>query len=270
MTSVTVGQTTMFSDVDVSNLPPLPLPEAPTESQSMPLTVGDQDIRSLTVQLQRGPRLSGRLTYDGNSAQLTADQLVRVTITLDPIDGRVFPGAAGKGLFEANGQFKTLGLLPGRYMIRLGGNLGAWSVESVSVGGRSLPDQPITIAGADVSGVVITLTDRTGSISGSVRDGRGGGADPNAAVLVFPASSALWLDTSANPRRLKSTRVSTRGTYQIDNLPAGDYIVVAIDDRFTADWQRPQRLEVLSRLGMHVTFGAAEKKALDLTTQVVR
>jgi hypothetical protein len=69
---------------------------------------------------------------------------------------------------------------------------------------------------------------------------------------------------------LKSTRASIRGTYQIDNLPAGDYVIVAIDDRFTADWQRPQRLESLSQLGTRVTFGAAEKKTIDLTTQVVR
>jgi hypothetical protein len=270
MTSVSVGGTTMYSVVDDSSLPPLPLPEAPTESQSLPLAVGDQDIRNLTVQLQAGPRLSGRLVYHGNAPQLTADQLVRVTITLDPIDGRVFPGAIGKGQFEANGQFRTLGLLPGRYMLRLGGDLGAWSLDSVSVGGEmSPPDQPIAIADTDVSGVVVTLTDRPGSISGSVRDPRGG-VDGTATVLIFPASRALWVDTSASPRRLRSTRVSTRGIYRIDNLPAGDYVVVAIDDRFAADWQRSQRLDSLSRSGTRVTFGAAERKTLDLTTQVIR
>ena len=141
-----------------------------------------------------------------------------MTITLDPVDGRVFPGAAGKGQFDASGQFRTLGLLPGRYMLRLGGNLGAWSLDSVSVGDKSLPDQPITIANTDVSGVVITLTDRAGSISGSVRDAKGG-LDSTANVLMFPANRALWVDTSANPRRLRSTRVSTRGTYQLDNIP---------------------------------------------------
>jgi hypothetical protein len=269
MTSVTVGGTTMMSVVDDSSLPPLPLPDTPTEYLAMPLVVGDQDIRNLTVMLARGPRLSGRLTYDGNSPQLTEDQLVRVTITLDPVDGRLFPGAAGKGQFEAGGQFRTLGLLPGRYMLRLSGNLGAWSLDSVSTGDKSLPDQPIAIANSDVSGVVITLTDRAGSISGSIRDARGG-TDSTATVLVFPANRALWVDTTANPRRLRSARVSTRGAYQITNLPAGDYVVVAIDDRFAADWQRPQQLELLSRSGTRLTIGAADKKTLDLTTQVVR
>ena len=269
MTSVTVGTMTTYSVVDDSNLPPLPLPETPTESLSMPLAVGDRDIRKLTVQLEKGPRVSGRLNYDGKSPPLTADELVRVTITLDPVDGRAFPGASGKGQFDATGQFRTLGLLPGRYMVRLGGHLGAWSLDSVSVGERNLSDQPITIANSDVSGVVITLTDRAGSISGSVRGARGA-VDSTATVLVFPGNRALWVDTTASPRRLRSTRVTTRGTYQIDNLPAGDYVVVAIDDRFAADWQRPQRLELFSRSGTHVTFGAAEKKTLELTTQVIR
>lgn len=173
MTSVTVGTTTTFSTVDDSSLPPLPLPETPTESQSMPLAVGDEAIRNLTLQLQTGPRLSGSLVYDGASPPLTADQVVRVSIALDPVDGRVFPGAAGKGQFEANGHFRTLGLLPGRYMIKLAGNLGPWSLASVSVGEKGPPDRPIVISNTDVSGVVITLTDGARSITGAVRDAQG-------------------------------------------------------------------------------------------------
>jgi len=270
MTAISVGQTTMYTTADDSNLPPLPLPDTPTESQSMPVVVSDRDIRNLAVQLQRGPRVTGRLVYDGNQPQLTPDQLIRVTMTLDPADGRTYPGAAGKGQFDASGQFKTLGLLPGRYVLRLGGNLGPWSLDSVSIGGRGLPDQPITIANTDVTGVVVTLTDRPGSVSGSVRDPRTGQPDANATVLVFPSDRALWAETSANPRRLRSTRVSTRGAYQVDGLPPGNYVVVAIDDRFSADWQDRLRLESLSRIGTSITSGTGEKKTLDLTTQVVR
>ena len=269
MTSVTVGSLTSYSIVDDSNLPPLPLPDAPTESASLPLTVGDQDMRNLTVSLEKGPRVSGRVVYAGTSTKLTPDELVRVTVTLDPIDGRTSPGAVGKGQFDASGEFKTLGLLPGRYIVRLGGNLGAWSLESASGGDKGHPDQPLTIAGHDITGVVITLTDRTGSVSGSVRDARGA-ADPTASILVFPASRALWVDTTASPRRVRSTRASTTGLYQIDGLPAGDYIAVAVDDRFAADWQRPDRLETLARSGTRVTFGSGEKKVIDLTTQVIR
>jgi hypothetical protein len=269
MTSVTVGGMTMYTTVDDSNLPPLPLPETPTESKSMPLAVGERDIRNLTVQLEHGPRVSGRVAYIGPSPQLTADELVRVTITLDPVEGRAFPGASGKGQFDANGQFRTLGLLPGRYLLRLGGNLGAWTLDSVSGGGKTIPDQPITVANADVSGVVITLTDRAGSISGSVRDERGR-SDSNATVIIFPGDRALWVNTTASPRRLRSTRVSTRGTYEIAPLPAGEYLAVAIDDRFSADWQRFDRLETLSRSATRVTFGPGEKRTLDLATQVVR
>lgn len=269
MMSVNVGDMTTFSAVDQSNLPPLPVPDTPTESRSMPVAVGDQDIRNLTVQLQEGPRVSGRVAYDGNSKRLTEDQLVRVTVTLDPVDGRVFPGATGKGLFDASGQFRTLGLLPGRYMVRLGGSMGPWLLGTVSVGGQTLPDPVLNITNREISDVVVTLTDRVASIGGSVRSAAGG-PDANAAVIVFPASRELWLDTTADPRRLKSVRASTSGAWEIYGLPAGDYVVVAIDDRFSAEWSRPQRLESLSRFGTRITIGPAEKKSLDLTTQVVR
>ena len=259
--TVTVGDRMMMSVVDDSNLPPLPLPDSPTESVSMPLAVGDQDIRNLAVQLQRGPRVSGRVVYDGTSPQLTSDQLVRVTIALDPADGRTFPGGVGQGQFDASGRFKTLGLLPGRYMLRIVGNLGLWSVDS---------EQPITVAHTDISDVVITLKDRQAVLSGSVRDARSGQADVNAVVLLFPADRAQWLNSTASPRRLRSTRVSIRGAYQLDSLPAGDYVAVAIDDRFSVDWQDPQRLDVLSRSGTRVTLGTGAKQTLDLTTAVVR
>jgi hypothetical protein len=259
---VTVGGTQMMTVADDSNLPPLPLPDAPTDSVSMALAVGEQDVRNLAVQLQRGPRLTGRLIYDGNSPPLTSDQLVRLTVTLDPVDGRTYPGAVGKGQFEATGQFKTLGLIPGRYVIGLGGTLGPWTLVP--------PDQPLTIGNADVTGLVITLTDRPTLLSGFVRDARSGQPDTNALVLVFPAARASWTDGGASPRRLRALRVSPRGSYQMDNLPPGDYLAVAIDDRFSANWQDPQRLDALSRLGTRVTLGAGAKQTMDLTTVVVR
>jgi hypothetical protein len=252
----------MMTVADESTLPPLPLPDAPTDSVSMALAVGEQDVRNLAVQLQRGPRLTGRLVYDGNSPPLTPDQLVRLTVTLDPVDGRTYPGAVGKGQFEATGQFKTLGLIPGRYVIGLGGTLGPWALVP--------PDQPLTIGNADITGLVLTLTDRPTLLSGLVRDARSGQPDTNAVVLVFPAARASWTDAGASPRRLRALRVSPRGSYQMDNLPPGDYLAVAIDDRFSANWQDPQRLDALSRLGTRVTLGAGAKQTLDLTTVVAR
>jgi hypothetical protein len=54
----------------------------------------------------------------------------------------------------------------------------------------------------------------------------------------------------------------------MDNLPPGEYLAVAIDDRSSANWQDPARLDVLSRLGTRVTLGAGAKQTLDLTTVV--
>jgi carboxypeptidase family protein len=269
MTSVTVGTMTTFSLVDDSNLAPLPLPDTPTLNASMSVVVSDQDVRSLVVPLQQGPRLFGRLAYDGTATPLTADQLVRVTVTLDPVDGRSFAGATGKGQFDANGQFKTLGLLPGRYMLRLGGNLGPWSLASMAIAARNVADLPFTIETSDIPDVVITLTDHVASLSGAIRDARNNTADPNGVVLVFPSDRSRWTDTGASPRRFRSSRVSTRGTFQIDNLPAGDYLAVAIDDRFSANWQDPQRLDVLARSAARVTVAPGEKKTIDLSTTPV-
>ena len=70
--------------------------------------------------------------------------------------------------------------------------------------------------------------------------------------------------------RRSSARASKSGSYTFTNLPAGDYLVIAIDDRLNLKWQDPKVLETLSRLATHVTIGDGEKKTQNLTTSAAR
>jgi hypothetical protein len=268
-TSVNVGGTTFFSSNQDTSLPPLPIPDTPTLTVSMPITVGSDDLREVQVTLTPGPRVSGHLEYDGSSARLTADQLVRATITLDPADGRTSMNASGKGQFDAAGAFRTVGLLPGPYLLRMGGNLGPWTLLSATAKGHDMADAPFTLETADLSDVVITLTDRTSTISGTVRD-TAGLADATVDVLLFPSDRSAWTNGGAAPRRLKSRRASAKGTYSFTGVPPGDYFVIAVDDRLCANWTDPARLDAFSRAATRVTVALGEQKGIDLRAEVVR
>ena len=89
-----------------------------------------------------------------------------------------------------------------------------------------------------------------------------GNADANSDVLVFAADPARR--TSARRRAL--LRVSTSGVYSLSALPAGDYFVVAIDDRVAGEWPDPKFLEVLSRIATRVVLTDGESRTVDLKT----
>jgi hypothetical protein len=213
--------------------------------------------------------VTGHVEFDGVAPHLTGDQLVRASITLDPVDGRSFIGASGKGQFDADGQFKTLGLMPGRYLLRVGGNLAPWALASATIGGRDVSDVPIAIESPDVNGVVITLTNRQTSVTGTVRDAAGA-SDLNASVLLFSADRTRWTDAGASPRRMRSARVAAAGTFSFSGLPAGDYLIVAVDDRVTANWTDPKRLAVFAAVASRVTVAPGDHRVVDLRTETIR
>ena len=80
------------------------------------------------------------------------------------------------------------------------------------VGGRDVSDVPLTVAGDDISGLVVTLTDHASVLTGTVRDAQNA-ADVAATVLVFPTDRALWLDYGGLPRRLRTARTDRTGGF---------------------------------------------------------
>ena len=103
---------------------------------------------------------------------------------------------------------------------------------------------------------------------GTVRNAQGG-ADDDAAVIVFPSDGA-WINLGANARRLRSVRVLRSGAYSLAALPPGVYDIVAVKDALSTNWQDPVFLQKLSRVALHVTLGDGQNLSLDLTTVVVR
>jgi hypothetical protein len=71
------------------------------------------------------------------------------------------------------------------------------------------------------------------------------GALEAATVLVFPAEPSAWVGYGNSSRRFASTRVDKQGNFKVTNLPAGDYLAIAIPDKMANDWQNPKFLESL-------------------------
>jgi hypothetical protein len=241
-----------------------PLPVEPTLWADVPVSVGPGDLEDVAVPMQNGLRVSGRVEFSGSATPPSADQFPTIGLTLDPADGRTEGlGSAVRGRVESTGQFTTMGVPPGKYLLRVTAPSG-WVLRGAAANGQDASDVPIELRDGDASGVVITFTDRPSTLSGSATT-PSGQPDAGAAVIVFPVDRQAWAGTGSTPRRLRNVRTAQDGSYSFANLPTGDYFVAGVSDASTADWRSVEFLAALSRSAVRVTIAEGERKTQALT-----
>jgi hypothetical protein len=241
------------------------LPGGEALSAVLPITVGDNDLLDVSLTLHRNSRVSGRIEFDGGSDK-PPFELLRQILRLDTVDGR-FERLTFE--IEPDGAMSKA-VPPGRYFVRLDTSgpfklPGAWTLKSANVGGRDVSDVPMTVAGSDIAGLIVTLTDRAAGLTGTVRDARNA-ADAAATVLLFPTDRALWTDYGALPRRLRAVRTDRTGAFSIPALPAGEYYAIAIPEANTIDWQRQTFLSRAAGMATRITIEDGRNATVNLTT----
>jgi hypothetical protein len=249
---------------------PPPVPGDATLWAQVPLVVGANDMSDVIVSLRPGPRMSGRVEFDGTSQIPDPSAVVNLRITLEPADGS--PAARGlsipTGHPDERGEFTTLGVPPGRYLVSVSGlPLPGWVFKGAPYEGRDLADTSIEMGTRDISGVTLTFTDRPARIEGTVRTGAA--PDGDTVVLAYPTDADAWSTSGATPRRMRAVRAASDGAYALPNLPAGEYYVVAVRDDLV-DWQDPAVLRSLARSAEQVHLVDGERKSVNLRTVSAR
>jgi protocatechuate 3,4-dioxygenase beta subunit len=266
------------TSVGAPNAPPPPLPPDPTLWANLPVVAGESDIAGLAVTLKPGPRLSGRIEFDGAGEKPAGDQIQRVQLSFSPIGGAssVQTSSAAKRV-ERDGRFSTVGYPPGRYLVSASlpvtttaGRSVTWTFRNATLGGRDVSNEGLDVSGEDIADLVINFTDQTTELTGQVMDAKGQ-PDKDALVVVFPADTDSWKRGVMNARRMRTTRAATTGNFQLANLPPGAYYVAALPDATTpGEWQDPKILERLAGVAVRLTLADGEKKSQSLTTQSLR
>jgi len=267
------GAATISGNVPTSSEPPAPapIPSDATLCALVPISVGPHAIDNLVVPLIAGPRVTGRVEFDGTIDRPSGATLAGMRIFLDPADGSRQPDrtlALQTGHPDENGEFATYGVPPGRYVVGVGGPPAGWFLKSVMFQGRDVSDAAIDLGTKDATGVVITYTDRPSAIAGVVTDRRGPDADE--VVLVYPIDQESWSLSGSVPRRMRTARARPSGEYAVTALPPGDYYLVAVKEDAIGDWQDPGLLQALSRVAQQVRVTEGERKAVNLSSVEVR
>jgi protocatechuate 3,4-dioxygenase beta subunit len=261
----TVGNTTLVFTTE-GPAPPAPLPTEPTLWAALPVQVGGDPITGLLVTLQPGLQFVGRVEFEGSAERPGAEQLQRIRIMPTPLDAFA-PSGNRPAQIEADGQFRTLGMPGGRYILRVTSPPKGWTVKSANWRARDLLDLPAEVGTSDVSGIVVTFTDRRTELSGNVIGSSG--PDASSSVIVFPADPAL-LEAGTTSRRLVITRTSPAGAFTVRTLPPGAYYVAAVPDESAADWNDPRFLEGLTANATRVQLEEGAARTVDLRTVMPR
>ena len=79
--------------------------------------------------------------------------------------------------------------------------------------------------------------------------------------MVFSADQVLWAPQS---RRIQAVRPGADGAYLIPNLPAGNYLLAAVDDVEPGEWFDPAFLQRLAPSAIRLAIADGEQKTQDI------
>ena len=229
-------------------------PGAPAEIVTQALTVDGQDIEGLRLTTTAGWSMSGRIRSESGEPLSVARS--RVSLLANLVSPDLEPRTSG---MSTNSQIRddwTFAITnifgPSRLHVTVPSG---WAVKSVLRGDRDLTDEAMDMSsGEQLSDVEVVVTNVVTRVNGRLTD-TGGKTSADGTVLFFAAQPDKWFDRS---RWIRAARPDQDGAFQIEGLPAGEYLAVALDYVQDGVWNDPEYLASLAPSAQKVTLRAGE------------
>ena len=231
------------------------------EFAAMPVTVTGQDLGGLSVTTAPTGRLQGRVTLDG--VPHTENSAATAVVIASPAVPDI--SAAGPSRFVRNGSAFAIGGLMGRYLLRVTDLPTGVALESVTQAGQDVTDAGVDVGpGQAVSDVAVQLTSKPTRITGRIV-AEGDAEVDGSTVVVFSTEKDRW--TLPSTRYVAAARAGRDGRFQIEGLPAGPYLAIALGYVEREQWRDPDFLDAASKLATRVTLSAGTETTIDLRRQ---
>jgi hypothetical protein len=187
------------------------------------------DVSDLVLTAKTGSAVSGTVVTDEGPPPFP---LSGVRVSLEAPDDKVLPTVRVTDL-DANASFR-FSSLGGPFLFRVIGLPDGWMLGSVRFDDKDITDTPwdVPTGGKQLSPLRVTVTEKVGTVNGTVVDGTGKPSG-EATVVLFSDQPELWMPGS---RFIRVTRPERDGHFTITNLPAGTYRAVARDFVERGQW----------------------------------
>ena len=210
----------------------------------------------LVLRMQPMGTMTGRVVL---SPGTTAPDRPHISVSLDPANGD--PTAGFPRTFAQPGDgghsFTLEGLMGATYLV----SADPYYVVSVTAGGRDVTFSGIDAAASpDISGVVITVTNKRPQVTGMVSGMPAG----SAGIIAFPVDQARWKNYGWNAPQFRTTRAGSTGAFTLQLNAAGEYYLIAVDAAKVQKWTDPAFLRAAVAFATRVTVNWGETKTADL------
>ncbi len=235
----------------------------PAQEAQLNVNVASADLDGLSLVAGAGGIVRGQLVTDDGSPLPAGYERMQVRPRFT-IGGRMMTSVPNpdNGRVRSDGTFEVQGVLSDT-VLSVSTLTGDWALKSIDVEGKDFADQPMPVEhGATLAGVRVVLTNRPTTITGAVRDEKKNAAEGT--VIAFAEDSAKWRDGT---RMIRATRPDQRGRFTFKGLPAGDYLLIALDYVLEGQWNDPEFLDGLKGRAERLALADAESKQLDLVLQ---
>ena len=236
-----------------------PGPGARAEFGAEYITVGENDPPPMSIKTSAGATMEGRFVSEsGSTMPMRAQSIHAAPMDIDrgPPGGRGPQGLAvhDDGRFYLTGLYGPMRLT---YPTQAG-----WYLKSITVVGLDVTDRPFDFGYTDEAfdDAEIVLSSAGASIAGSLTDGPRRGA-PAFTVVAFSVDRATWF---AGSRYLKRASSLSDGSFEVKDLPPGEYFVAAADTIGPGDWQAPNALGALVQSATRVTVRESQVRTITL------
>lgn len=245
----------------------------PTSWAEQVVSVSGTDVKGLSLRLQPGLTVSGRVVFEGSTAPPSDLSRIRISLGPGPSGGTTVIVGSSSAVVSGDATFSLTGATPGRYRLlgsvpgtsppapgASGPPTSTWTLKSVVANGVETLDTAFEVGTTDLAGVVVTFTDHPTELSGSLLDSNGKPA-PGYWVVTFTTDRTMWTSGS---RRVRTARPDARGQYRVVGLPPGEYYMVALTDLDPGDLSDASFFEQLAAASFKITLAEGEKKTQDL------
>ncbi len=223
---------------------------------SLPVTVGNQDVENIDLDLVPAPSISGQIDAPESGACASPN----FQVSLSPTDAAGPFGGWASSIVDSNGEFvlKNLSLL--RYTISFGSVPSGCYVGSIRLGEEEVTDGKLDFSqGVPGGKLEIALKANAPKVEGHVTDTDGAPA-PGARVVLIPDGEPRYWSLL---RPTAST--DQNGHYAIDGIIPGAYTLYAFEDIPYGAWNEPDVLKPFTAKAAAIKVKEGDQVSQDLT-----
>lgn len=170
----------------------------------------------------------------------------------------------GWKLVDAKGEAELPQIAAGRYEVVAWGPPQPYSVQQMSAEGATVSGHALILPAGASASVSLTLVAGSANIEGTAK--RAGKPFAGAMVVVVPKDAAK--DPEANRDLYRRDQSDLDGTFSLQNVVPGSYILLAIENGWDLDWSQPSAIAPYLAQGRTIEVGSQVGRTMKLADGV--